>query len=285
MLIIRIMKENKLKVLITGSSSGIGREIAIRLAKEGYKVFAGIRRKIDKEELESLSENIKGVYLDIANVSSIEKAFWYVAKNTDKIDVLINNAGIANAGPVELLDIKKIKEQFDVNTFGAVALVQKFMPLLHNSRIINISSMASYGIFPYVSAYCASKRALDILFNSFALENKDNIKVISVKPSSVKTPIWNKSVKRAKEYFDTVPETQKEKYTSQFVSLQKQALENNTSAIDTFVVVDKIVKILKKKNPKSSYNIGKQAVFAEILSKLPSEILFKILRFALKRYN
>ena len=90
---------------------------------------------------------------------------------------MINNAGIVIAGPIELLDIKKLKEQFDVNTFGAIAVTQKFLPLLKDGKIINISSMASHGLFPYISPYCASKRAMDILFNSFALENKDNIKV------------------------------------------------------------------------------------------------------------
>ena len=174
-------KKNKFKtILITGSSSGIGRETAIRLAKAGHKVFAGVRRKVDKQELEKLNPNITGVYIDITNPASIDKAFWFVLKNTKKLDVLINNAGIVIAGPVELLDIKKLKEQFDVNTFGAIAVTQKFLPLLKDGKVINISSMASHGLFPYISPYCASKRALDILFNSFALENKDNIKVISI---------------------------------------------------------------------------------------------------------
>src|SRR5699024_1803046 len=112
-------------------------------------------------ELEKLSKNITGVYIDVTNSASIDKAFWFVLKNTEKLDVLINNAGIAIAGPIEILPVKKIKEQFDVNTFGAVAVTQKFLPLLHNGKVINISSMASFGLFPFISPYCASKRALD----------------------------------------------------------------------------------------------------------------------------
>ena len=154
-------KQNKV-IFITGASSGIGRDIVIRLAKEGYRVFAGIRRKSDKAELEQISSNITGVYIDVTNQSSIDKAFWFVMKNTNHIDALINNAGIVSAGPVECIYLSKIKEQFEVNTFGPVMVVQKFMPLLHNSKVINISSMAATGIFPYISMYCASKRALKL---------------------------------------------------------------------------------------------------------------------------
>ena len=83
-----------MNILITGASSGIGRETAIRLAKEGYKVFAGVRRKIDKEEIETLHYNIVGVYLDVTNPLSLDKAFWYVLKQTEKIDVLIKTRAL-----------------------------------------------------------------------------------------------------------------------------------------------------------------------------------------------
>ena len=277
------MNNEKYTILITGASSGIGRETAIRLAKEGHKVFAGVRRKVDKEEVEKLSENIIGVYIDVANSASIEKAFFFVLKHANKLDVLINNAGIAVAGPVEFVDVKKIKEQFDVNTFGAIAVVQKFMPLLTNSKIINISSMAASGIFPFVAPYCASKRALDILFNSFALENKDNIRVISVKPSSIKTPIWNKSVKKAREYFENISENNREKYSKELLKIEEQALKNNEKAIEIYVVVDTIIKIINMKNPKPSYNVGKQAVVADWMSKLPVALSNKIIKFFLNR--
>ena len=263
-------KKNKIKtILITGTSSGIGRETAVRLAKEGHKVFAGVRRKVDKQELERLNPNIIGVYIDITNPASIDKAFWFVLKNTKKLDVLINNAGIVIAGPIELLDVKKLREQFDVNTFGAIAVTQKFLPLLKDGKIINISSMTSHGLFPYISPYCASKRALDILFNSFALENKDNIKVISIKPASIKTPIWNKSIKRAHENVETINDAAKAKYFKEMSFLERNAFENNTKGIEIYRVVDKILEVINKKNPKSSYNVGVKACLVEQFSKLP----------------
>ena len=271
------MKNKKIKtILITGTSSGIGRETAVRLAKEGHIVFAGVRRKVDKQELEKLNKNI------ITNPASIDKAFWFILKNTKKIDVLINNAGIVMAGPIELLDIKKLKEQFDVNTFGAIAVTQKFLPLLKDGKIINISSMASHGIFPYISPYCASKRALDILFNSFALENKDNIKVISIKPASIKTPIWNKSIKKAHENLETINDASKAKYFKEMSFLERNAFENNTKGIEIYKVVDKILEAINKKNPKSTYNVGIKAGLAEFFAKLPQWFVNLVIKTKLR---
>ena len=278
------MEKNIKSVFITGASSGIGKDIALRLAKEGYKVFAGIRRKVDKIELENLSENIVGVYIDVSVQSSIDKAFWFVMKNTNKIDVLINNAGIVCAGPVELMPYAKIKEQFEVNTFGPVLVVQKFMPLISGGKVINISSMAASGIFPYISMYCASKRALDIIFNSFALENKDKVKVISVKPASIKTPIWNKSVKKAQEGFEEISDSTKVKYERELSYLEKNALKNNKIGIDVKNVSNKIIKIIKSNNPKAYYNIGFASVCADVISNLPLPIINFIIKLKLKSF-
>ncbi len=200
------------------------------------------------------------------------------------MDVLINNAGIAIAGPVEYIGIKKLKEQFDVNTFGSISVAQKFIPLLRGGRIINISSMAASGIFPFISPYCASKRAMDILFNGFELENKDNIKVISVKPASIKTPIWNKSMGNAKKYFETLNETAKEKYYKELLFMEKRALSNNDNGIEIYKAVDELLKIVYAKNPKPVYNIGSNAVLADMVSKfLPVRILNKIIKTKLSK--
>ncbi len=277
------MKKSVKTILITGTSTGIGREIALKLAKEGHKVFAGVRRKIDKNELESLNPNIKGVYLDITNPSSIDKAFWFVIKNTEKIDVLINNAGIAVAGPVEILPVKKIKEQFDVNVFGALNVTQKFFPLLKNGLIINMSSLAATGLFPYIAPYCASKRALDILFNNLMLENKDNIKVVSVKPAVIKTPIWDKSIKKARENFDLASDISKKKYEKELSYMITHSEKNNHRGLDPYFVVNTVEKIINSKNPKPSYNVGFASSCADFVSKLPQTIINLIVKLKLKK--
>ena len=277
------MKKTAKTILITGTSTGIGRETALRLAKAGHRVFAGVRRKIDKDELEKLNPNIKGVYLDITNPSSIDKAFWFIIKNTDKIDVLINNAGIAVAGPVELLPVKKIKEQFDVNVFGTLNVTQKFFPILNGGLIINISSLASTGIFPYIAPYCASKRALDILFNCLMLENKDNIKVVSVKPAVIKTPIWDKSIKKAQDVFSEFNEASRKKYDKELNYMAVHSEKNNTRGLEPYCVVSVIEKIINSKNPKPSYNVGFISSLADFVSRLPQEIINEIIKLKLNK--
>lgn len=276
------MKKQNQTIFITGASSGIGRDIVLRLAKEGYRVFAGVRRRLDKVELENFSKNITGVYIDVTNQASIDKAFYFVMKNTEKLDVLINNAGIVCAGPVEGLPVSKVKEQFEVNTFGPIMLMQKFMPLLHCAKVINISSMAATGIFPYISMYCASKRALDIIFNCFSLENKNNIKVISIKPASIRTPIWNKSVEKAHQTFSSANEVIKEKYSKELSMLEKNALANNKKGINVCEVTNTVLKVIKSKNPKPSYNVGFVSTVAEVFSKLPQGLVNKIIKAKLK---
>ena len=112
-----------------------------------------------------------------------------IRQNTDKIDTLINAAGCVMAGPIENMQISKIRRQFEVNTFSHLDFSQNLLPLLEDGKIINISSMASFGIFPFVAPYCASKRALDILFNSLEVEMQGRIKVVSVKPGVIATPL------------------------------------------------------------------------------------------------
>lgn len=272
----------KQTIFITGASSGIGKETALFLAKKGHNVLAGVRKKIDKEAIEALHENIKGVYIDVTNKGSIDKAFWFIMRNTNKIDVLINNAGIVVGGPVELLQTDKIREQFEVNTFAPIMVVQKFMPLLDNSKVINISSVASTGLFPYISAYCASKRAMDIFFNAFALENKNKIKVISIKPASIRTPIWEKSVEKARTNLNDLNKTRFDKYTKDLIALEKHALDNNVKGLSVNVVTKCIYKVIKTKNPKSSYNVGFQSHIADFISRLPLELVNFLIRLKIK---
>ena len=141
--------------------------------------------------------------------------------------------------------------------------------------------MAASGIFPYISPYCASKRAMDILMNSFALENKNKIKVISIKPAAIKTPIWEKSIKNCVEEFNELNEHDRNKYQKEFEYMKKHAIDSGKKGIDTYKAVDKIIEVIYAKNPKSSYNIGTNAVFADLLSKLPCDILNSLIKLKL----
>lgn len=259
-------------ILVTGASSGLGKEIAQTLALKGFKVFAGVRKEEDKKILENLHPDISVVFLDVTSQNSIDSAFEEIQKKTDNLHALINNAGIALAGPVECMPVDIIKNQFEVNVYGSIRTAQKFLPMLEagNGRIVNISSMASFGIFPFISPYCASKRALDIFFNALLLECKmPELKVISIKPGVVKTKIWDKSIDACKKIIEDMPEKFKEKYRSENEFLVKNAEKNNNKGLEPREIAELVHKVLTVKNPKLSYSIGLDAKMTELYSKLP----------------
>ena len=260
--------------VITGSTSGIGKELVNLFSKQG-KVFAGYR---DKTKLpEEFSANIDYFYIDMNDDKSIIEASNYIKSKTDKIDTLINVAGCVIAGPIENISVQRLREQFNINTFSHLLLAQNLIQALSGGKIINISSMSSFGIFPFISPYCASKRALDIFFNNFAIENHNDIKVISVKPGVISTPIWEKSVNCNMKYFDQCP-----KYSNELEFLKNNALKNTSKGLQIEKVAQKIYQIDSMKNPKSSYTIGKDAKISEIISHLPQDIINSLIKFGLK---
>lgn len=273
-------------VLVTGASSGLGKETAQKLAQEGYKVFAGVRKQEDKEALENLNENIKGVFLDVTSDESVNCAFETISNVTDTLYALVNNAGIATGGPIEFAPVEMLKKQFDVNVFGAIRVAQKFLPLMNgdDARIVNMSSMASYGIFPFVSPYCASKRALDMFFNSLLLETKNsNLKIISIKPGVVATPIWNKSVDAIEECFGNVSKTVYEQYGKELEMIAQHARENEHKGLKASAIADLVSHVLSVKNPKLSYNVGSDSCIARVVSLLPLSFKNFLVKSSMKK--
>ena len=219
------MKKN---VLITGTSTGIGRCTAILLAENGFKVYAGVRTEKDFASLASENENIKPIYIDVLDKASISKAVQLLKEEAVELTAIINNAGAVVAQPIECINIDDLKYQFELNTVAPVAIAQAFLPLMKSGKIINLSSMASTGMFPYISPYCASKRALDILFNSLSIEMKNkNIQVVSIKPGVIRTPIWNKSIATNRSQLEKLPDNFKEKYGKDLIFLAKNARVHN----------------------------------------------------------
>lgn len=273
-------------IVITGATSGIGEALLKEFAQKGYVIFAGYRNENLKQNLEAISPNVIPFYIDMSKKETIAEAVKTILQKTKKIDTVINAAGCVISGAMECLDVDKIRYQFDVNAFSHLEFVQGLMPILGRTKIFNISSMASFGIFPFVGPYCASKRALDILFNSILLEFKrDDIKIISIKPGVIKTPLWDKSIKLNKEVFAGTNAVLAErinpeqKYEKEFKFLIKNAQKNAVKGLDVQNVVDLIVKVDSMKNPKASYTVGLDAKFAEIFSHFPQDWI----NFAVKK--
>lgn len=263
--------------VITGSTSGIGKALLKRLCEDNV-VFAGYRNKEHEAVLRAMSSNIYPFYIDYAKPESIKFAADYLISKCTKVDTLINIAGCVVAGPVERIEMDELRRQFDVNVFGHLELTKRLMEILNDGKIINISSMASFGIFPFISPYCASKRCLDMFFNSLLIENKRNIKVVSIKPGVIATPLWGKSVDENSKYFEYF-----NGYENEMRFLISNAKKNAREGLPVEKVVDVILKADRSKNPKLSYTVGFDAYMASLASKLPQGLVNSLIKFGLKQ--
>ena len=195
------------RVLITGANSGIGRATAVYLARQGHRVWAGIRNMDKAAGLadEARKENlpIKVVALDVTEDLSVREAVQQVVKEGGGIDVLVNNAGIGGSGVVEDIDLKASQAIFETNFWGVIRCTQAVLPGMREQQgghVINISSflgkLAGFGQV----AYSASKWSLECLSESLAQEVAPfGIRVSIVQAGSTHTQIISNAVKRSVE--------------------------------------------------------------------------------------
>lgn len=182
-------------VLITGASSGIGLAAALEMKQRGWRVFATVRRQAD---LLSLTQQGRGliepILMEVTDDESVTAALDLVRERAGRLDGLVNNAGIAVAGPLELLPVEELQRQFEVNVFGVHRVTRAALPLLRaaRGRIVNISSVQGAMAIPFSGPYTASKFALEALSDTLRLELHGTVKVIVLQPGAVRTPIWDK---------------------------------------------------------------------------------------------
>lgn len=172
-------------VLITGISSGFGFAVAQLLAKGNYRVYGTVRRKVE------LIPNVNYLYMDVVSDESVKQAIDGVFQKEGRVDVLINNAGVGIAAPIELTKITDIQHLMDVNFFGAVRATQAVLPIMRKQSsgiIIYISSIGGLIGLPYQGIYSASKFALEGFCHALYHEVKQfNIKVIVINPGDFAT--------------------------------------------------------------------------------------------------
>jgi NAD(P)-dependent dehydrogenase (short-subunit alcohol dehydrogenase family) len=191
---------NKTKVaIVTGSSSGIGFETSLLLARNGFFTYATMRNPDKSNKIDELKQKEKlpldVLKLDVTDNKSVNEAIEKVANEQERIDVLVNNAGYALVGPLEELSIQELKEQFETNVFGVIRVTQSVLPIMRKQQhgtIVNISSIAGRIGFPLTPAYVSSKFALEGLSESMAYELEQfGIKVILIEPGVIKTSFDN----------------------------------------------------------------------------------------------
>ena len=276
---------DKKTVLVTGCSSGFGLLASVSLAKSGFYVFASMRNlakgkvleKIIKQDPERDQMDIEIIQLDVCQPASIKNALNKIKKKTKKIDVLVNNAGVGLGGFFEDTSLKDFETLFKTNVFGLVSVTKKVIPMMRESKgghIINISSIAGRLANPAMSAYAASKYAVEAISQSLYYEVRPfGIKVVLIEPGSFKTEIFAKNLQMAED------------------SSNKQSVYHDTSSFllklsqkrvmkwggNPQKVADLIVRVAKDKHPRLRYPIGKDIKAMLLLRKLFSNKLIDYL--------
>lgn len=269
-------RENRF-FLITGASTGIGRACALELDRLGFRVFAGVRSEEAAERLRAeASDRLAPVRLDVTDVEQIAAAAGEIAAASGAAGLagLVNNAGIAVPGPWELLPIDALRQQLEVNLIGQAAVTQACLPLLRQGRgrVVNISSVNGGMAVPYLGAYSASKFALEAFNDSLRSEvRKFGIRVSSVAPGAIATPIWDKSFGVADRLSAGLSAETAALYQSDIEAMRRSAARSARGAAPVERVVRAVVHALTAKRPKTHYYLGWDVRFCFKCLKMTSD--------------
>jgi NAD(P)-dependent dehydrogenase (short-subunit alcohol dehydrogenase family) len=267
-------------VVITGCSTGIGKTCALTLVRAGYHVFAGVRKPEDGEALRrEAGEQLSPLLLDVTDGDQVRAAAEQVREALGEDGVLaglINNAGIAVYGPLELLPIETLRYQYEVNVIGHVAVTQAFIPMLRRDkgRVIIIGSSSGFLTPAFLGPYASSKCALESLADAFRRELLPwGIEVVLMQPGAVITPLWDKSISEGDSWFDGLPEPLRRLYAKGFGAMRKMFADKSGTGVKAEDLAARVLEALTKKKPKTHYPMGKDTAGYRVLEKLPPRMV------------
>jgi len=275
--------------LITGASTGIGRATALRLAASGWRVLAGVRELAAGERLAAEAAEAAGtadgdgrrpgsrgtvtpLTLDVTDAAQIAAATELVRERTEAgspdttgslaggLDALINNAGIALGGPLELVEQEDWRRQFEVNVFGQVAVTRALLPALREARgrIVFVSSVGGRVSVPFNGPYAGSKHALEAIGDALRGELRGmRVAVSLIEPGSVKTPIWGKGRETLEAF--TVPPELEEQYGTVPAAFGKVLSDSERRGVAPEQVAAAIEHALTARRPRARYVVGRDA--------------------------
>lgn len=281
-------------VVVSGVSSGIGEGAARELCRRGYKVYGTVRRAEDGERLQKeLGDAFTPLHLDVTDAAAVAAAASQVRQDLGGAGLfgLINNAGIADPGPLTAISPDSLRRHFEVNVVGVLHMVQAFLPLLRAAsgerpgRIINISSIAGRLAYPFMGAYAASKHALEALSDSLRRELLIyGVDVVVIQPGTIGTPILDKAAHLASSFSDSDYQP-----TLRFLDMSN----DKRMAMPVAVVTRRIVDALTLDRPRTRYVIPNERFRLWLIPRcLPDRWLdriidrmlgFERIRAALKR--
>ena len=261
--------------LVTGSSSGIGFETALALARENYFTYASMRNTSKAGKIQEIAKkenlNLKVIELDVDKEDSIKSAVKKIQEQKGRIDVLVNNAGYGLFGCIEDITMDELKAQFQTNFFGVVSLIQEIAPIMRKQGsgiIVNISSVAGRIGFPGTPAYISSKFALEGLSECMRYElSPFGIKTIIIEPGVIQTNFFS-SMKVA----DGKPGSPYKEITEKVMNGVKMMAEMGTPPVE---VAKTIMKAIKTAEPLPRYVVGSDASMFLEAKKMKTDIEFE----------
>jgi len=258
-------------ILITGISSGFGKETARILAEAGYKVYGTVRSEA------SAGPAVNTLNMDLTDLPSITRTVKAVIEKEGRIDILINNAGMHTGGAVEMSSAATISLQMETNFNGMVHLTKEVIPHMRKQgggRIINFSSIGGLMGLPFQAFYCASKFAVEGFSEALRMEvSKFNIKVIVINPGDFST---SNSANRRKYLASSA---KGDPYREQFQMTLAVIEKDESCGWKPEVLAQKLLKIIGSENPRQRYIIGSLEQRLAVLLKyvLPGRLFRKIL--------
>lgn len=260
--------------IVTGSSSGIGFETALALAREGYYTYATMRDTKKGNQIKEIAkkENLKleVIELDVDKDETVQAAINKIMKERNRIDVLVNNAGYGLFGCLEDLSMDDLKAQFETNFFGIVRTLQAVIPIMRKQKsgtIVNVSSVAGRIGFPVSPAYISSKFALEGLSESMRYElSPFGINTIIIEPGVIKTNFMSSMKKSMK------PDSAYKDITDKVIMGISMMAEMGTPPQE---VARTIIKAIKSENPLPRYIVGNDAVMFLEAKKTKTDLEFE----------
>lgn len=274
-------------VLVTGASSGMGRACVLHLSKAGFTVFAGVRNDRDARAVTAHgSPHLVPILLDVTDQETIAQAVTTIrhAVGPSGLAGLVNNAGVAVTGPLELVPVSEFRHQYEVNVVGQLAVIQAFLPLIRagRGRIINVGSVGARFALPFAGPLNSSKAALESISDSLRMELCPwGIHVVLVSPGSIRTAAEEKLVADSEAALGTYSSEGQARYAGPYRAFVRSLLALESRGASPQVMAEVVHRALTARRPKRRYPVGPRSRLLPLLfTTLPASVADR-LRMAL----
>lgn len=272
-------------MLVTGSSTGIGRATALRLDRDGWRVFAGVRRDEDAEALRvKASDRVVPVKLDVTDAAQIAAVADRIdeAVGESGLDGVVNNAGVAILGPLETIPLEDFRRQLEINLTAQVAVTQAMLASIRRARgrVVFVSSIGGRMALPFGGPYHAAKFGIEAVADCLRQELRPwRIAVSVIEPGSIDTPIWERGERIADEIAQRSPSPRQELYGETIERFRGAVRRTAERGIPPERVAAAICHALSASHPRTRYLVGIDARGQALATRLlPDRVMDTVIR-------